>query len=826
MQDTKNDRSINKMPSETGGSAAATPSAATSGEPRRLSEAGRRRLLRRAVRGALYVALGWVLGGCRMAFGTYPLGVAVVCAVPGSGIVAVLGAVASAFALTDRGGLLTGALLIALALRLLARLLLDRVDMPEDATPTERIRIFAASAFGESPQLRMTAGAVCGFLTGLYSLVGGGFRYYDLFGAVFSILFTPLVVLAVYHGLEGGGRRRTIGRVALMCALTFALRETTLLGVSVAVFGLFFAVLCISSRRGTVMGAAVGLICGVVLDPVCTPIFVLAAIIQGLLGPLSTLLSVGTALCSALLWGLYMNGLSALTQLLPGLVLAASAYCGASRVGWLERGEAFLTDIAAADVPPETSASRMTVLDSAAMRLGESETRLLDMSAAFESLSQVFYELSDRVRRPGRLDLGRVCDGVLDRHCPGCPRRELCWGIEYGLSLELVAQLTAALSEHGHAAPEQLAPRLRTRCRDIDVICREANVELGRLTEAALRSEKLGLFALDYESVSRLLCEAVEEQRQEYSHAELLTAAVGRALEAMGLSGELTVYGGRRRVIKLGLDIERAHIDGGRLRSCLEAAVGCRLEEPVFELSEGRVTTTLTTRRRCAVARAGLRLPAVEGDACGDSMCMFEDGRDRFYALLSDGMGSGSEAAFCSGLVTAFLERMLSAGNGVETSLRMLNSVLRSKGGGWSSECSATVDLLTLDLLDGRASVIKSGAAPTYVRRGGDVFRLGAETVPLGILGALDARRTSLELLCGDVVIMVSDGVSDAAVPPDGAAEDGSSPEWLEDVLSLEWDDDLDVMARRIVGRAQSVGGRGDGHDDLSVLLVRVEDYR
>ena len=37
----------------------------------------------------------------------------------------------------------------------------------------------------------------------------------------------------------------------------------------------------------------------------------------------------------------------------------------------------------------------------------------------------------------------------------------------------------------------------------------------------------------------------------------------------------------------------------------------------------------------------------------------------------------------------------------------------------------------------------------------------------------------------------------------------------------IPWDDDLDVMSRRIIGRAQSVGGR----DDLSVILVRVEDY-
>lgn len=802
-----------------------------------LRTARARAILRRTAVGAAYVALGWVLGGCRMAFGTYPLGLAAVCAAPRGVSLIVAGAVASSFALTENGGSLTGACLIAIALRVLARLLLDSVSLPSDAPPTARIRTFISGLFGESPQLRMTAGAVCGFLVSLWTLINGGFHYYDMFGSIFSILFTPWAVLLFSWCLgDATGWRRTVGRGAMMCALSFALRGTVVWGVSLAAFGIFFAVLYISSHRDIVRGAAAGLVCGVAFDPVCAPIFVMAAIIEGVLGSLSTMLSVGTALTAGILWGLYMEGLSSLTRLLPGLVLAATAYCGAARVGWLDRPTA-------ADKPEPPH-------DISAERVEAGEEGMLKMSGAFASLSRVFYELSDRVRRPGLLDLRRVCDGVFDRHCPDCPRREVCWGLEYGVSLDMVARLAAALGDHGRALPEVLPERTRTRCRDIESICREINAEVGKLTEAVLRSEKLSLFALDYEAISQLLCDAVEQQRQEYGQSEALAAAVSRALEAMGLVGELAVWGGRRRVIRIGgLDPEHARLESGQLRRSIEAAVGCRLEEPVFAFTGGRVEATLTSRRCFSVVQAGLCLPSEEDAPCGDSIRMFEDGHDRFYALISDGMGSGSEAAFCSGLVTVFLEKMLSAGNCVETSLRMLNGVLRSKGGAWESECSATVDLFTLDLLNGQASVIKSGAAPTYVRRGGDVFRLRAETVPLGILNAIDARRTALELRAGDVVIMVSDGVTDAGLTlagdtplashGDAASAQGSSPregsggeeerlsldcppspEWLEDVLSLEWDDNLELMAHRITGRAQSVGGR----DDLSVILVRVED--
>lgn len=824
-------------------------------------------LLRRAAGGVCYVALGFILGGCRFAFGTYPLGIAAICAAPRGVALICAGAVAAAFATTELGGLLTGAYLIALALRILARLLLDRLPEDAEAPPSERIRAVIASLFGESTPLRMTAGSICSFLVSLRTLVSGGFHYYDMFGAIFAILFTPLAVLLLSWCGTGvsdcRGWQRTLGRGALMCALSFSLRASTLMGISVAVFGIFFTVLYISSHKDTVRGAAVGLVCGVAYDPITAPIFVMAAAIVGLLGRISLLLSVGTALTAGLLWGLYMDGLDALTRLLPALVLSSAAYYGAARVGWLEQREAQTAQVS---------------FSAASERIVTDEERILDISGAFSSLSQIFYELSDRVRRPGLLDLRRVCDTVFDRHCPGCPRRETCWGLEYGLSLDMLARLATALGEHGRALPELLPEHTRARCRNIALICREINTEVGRLTEAVLRSEKLSLFALDYEAISRLLSDAVEQQRREYGRAEALTVSAGRTLEALGLSCEISVWGERRRVIRVsGLDPEQARLESGQLRRCLESAVGCRLEEPAFTLSGGRVEATLSTRRCCSAAHAQLCLPFEEGAPCGDSVKVFEDGHDRFYALLSDGMGSGSEAAFCSGLVTVFLEKMLSAGNGVETSLRMLNSVLRSKGGAWESECSATVDLLTLDLLSGQAALIKSGAAPTYVRRGNDIFRLRSETVPLGILNAIDARRTVVELLPRDVVIMVSDGVSDAAIPLPGApnaqntarqdAQDthpgapnaqniarqdaqnthpeqsaplahdeqsatpaqssaGNAPyppsaEWLEDLLSLEWDDDLDLMARRIVGRAQSVGGR----DDLSVILVRVEEY-
>ena len=95
---------------------------------------------------------------------------------------------------------------------------------------------------------------------------------------------------------------------------------------------------------------------------------------------------------------------------------------------------------------------------------------------------------------------------------------------------------------------------------------------------------------------------------------------------------------------------------------------------------------------------------------------------------------------------------------------------------------------------------------------------LSSETVPLGILHAIDAKKTVLRPVSGDVIIMVSDGVSDVgAINVPDAEGDG----WLADLLGYEWEEDLDRMAKKIVGRAKSLGSR----DDVSAVLLRIEEY-
>ena len=124
-------------------------------------------------------------------------------------------------------------------------------------------------------------------------------------------------------------------------------------------------------------------------------------------------------------------------------------------------------------------------------------------------------------------------------------------------------------------------------------------------------------------------------------------------------------------------------------------------------------------------------------------------------------------------------------------------------------ECSATVDLLELDLLSGKAAFYKSGAAPTYVFRDGSIFKLRSKTVPVGIIRELDAKKISFDVGDGDVIVMVSDGVT----------EGKEECPWLFELLKKNvGGEGVEHIAELIAERARCE----NGNDDISVVVIKV----
>jgi stage II sporulation protein E len=439
----------------------------------------------------------------------------------------------------------------------------------------------------------------------------------------------------------------------------------------------------------------------------------------------------------------------------------------------------------------------------------KTENYLCDLSDAFESLSEVFENLSDRLSRPGIPELRRLCDGVYDQYCPLCPHRRLCWEIEYPSSESIIGGLGELLASRGVASTEDLPEYMRSRCAVLPGIIGEINRRCAELTKLSGASDKTEVFAMDYKAVSELLADASRQSREELLPDRELTDRLTRVLARYGFGdGGVSVYGKREKhIVARGFDTSGMGVGMQELKQGVEKECGFSVSDPIIELGEG-VTTLKMNKARQISATCTARVCNTGEEECGDTAISFETVSDKLCLLISDGMGRGGEAALTSGISSMFVQKMMGGGCRAETVIRMLSNFIRTKSG----ECSATVDLAEVDLLSGRCEFYKCGAAPSFVRRGSNVFKLSSNTAPLGILTSADVGRLSFDAHVGDVIFMMSDGV----------LPDGDECVWFLDLLAAGYDPSPEVMAEKIIAEARRRGS----DDDVSVMIVKIGEAK
>ncbi len=198
--------------------------------------------------------------------------------------------------------------------------------------------------------------------------------------------------------------------------------------------------------------------------------------------------------------------------------------------------------------------------------------------------------------------------------------------------------------------------------------------------------------------------------------------------------------------------------------------------------------------------------------SCGDYYSLLELGAGEQVIILSDGMGSGPRAAAESKATIVLLERLLEAGFGKEVVLRSVNSLLQLRTG---TESFATVDMALIDLVAGEVELIKVGAVPSMVKRGKEVFIVGAPSLPLGILPRVGVESHQEALRPGDLLVMVTDGVGDSE----------EQPSWAAAFLRRMEECPPQIVADRIVEEALRRSG-GRLRDDLTVAACRMIRFK
>lgn len=278
------------------------------------------------------------------------------------------------------------------------------------------------------------------------------------------------------------------------------------------------------------------------------------------------------------------------------------------------------------------------------------------------------------------------------------------------------------------------------------------------------------------------------------------------ALVRAGLDQVRAAYaleiGGRMEVMLL----KPEHVAPVTLEPLVSSACGVPMHACI---REGMLSTQAIFEQRAALSlEIGAAMRSRSGEeVAGDSYVSRALPGGRHLLALSDGMGSGQDARQESHAALSLLVESLRAGYTRAQAIDVVNALMLMCTG---REMYATVDLCMIDLHAEEAAFEKLGACSSYVVRGGEVRTLGADTLPMGVLPDVESHSLRMTLREGDVILMMTDGVTDAF--PGG--EEGL----MAAVKKIYWLHPQ-AVGEKLIAQALAAG---KARDDMAVLCVRV----
>lgn len=458
--------------------------------------------------------------------------------------------------------------------------------------------------------------------------------------------------------------------------------------------------------------------------------------------------------------------------------------------------------------------SRSLVIESLStdIRIREYLSMQLEKTAtAFRSLEECFENASEKRLKAYNKDVASLFDEVADRVCEGCPNAPKCWQNDFTHTYRSIMLLLDTIETKGILTADSVPVNFRERCLRCELFVVEFNhvyelykKNLVRMGEAVTSRD---IVARQYREMARLMEGMSEEITAGFSFREDIEEKIVAEMDKSGLTAfEVSVIECGRGKTEVYLSVNKENETGLMERVLTEVT-----EMPM--MFEKRVAGGMLKFASGAKYTAEVAVRQICRDyskACGDSADSFTTEDYKQYVILSDGMGSGRRAMSESNITMKLLKEFLQSGFGVKTAIEMINSALCLK---LDSECFSTVDLLCIDLMSGVCEFYKIGGAESILLRGANVETVFSVSLPVGMMSDIKVQGQARKMGDGDIVIMMTDGVSEAGF---GTVR----TEWLKNQIKMPFDT-MEEMAQTVIETAVKKS-RDTVVDDMTVAAVRL----
>lgn len=405
--------------------------------------------------------------------------------------------------------------------------------------------------------------------------------------------------------------------------------------------------------------------------------------------------------------------------------------------------------------------------------------------------------------RPPPPDFAALGESIAGGICPYCPKYGEC-------DRAAAAAAFTGLAENAHAGKAILAelPEFFTRdcVKTVDAVSAATAITRAareREAELAVEGRAKAIVTERLAAASDVLEELGKSKAQPVGFDGDAEAAIAAELNNAGVPCA-DVFCSRDGVTALVRTENATHAAVSRaVGVCLKR----KYEVSAIEKTQAAGWSVATLKKRpmyeAVYARAGLGKNGVTGDSY-----TFKRIGDKFLTALLDGMGSGVRACESSSAAVELIECFYRAGFDSRSALVGVNRFLKMP----SAENYSAADVVVCDLDTASVDIIKIGAPPCYIKTQDTVLKIEGSSLPIGVLDEMRPFVTTKKLYPGQMLMLVTDGVSDCF----------SGDELAEFINGLSaFNPQTAVTA--VLDRALALSG-GVPRDDMTAIAFRLFD--
>lgn len=448
--------------------------------------------------------------------------------------------------------------------------------------------------------------------------------------------------------------------------------------------------------------------------------------------------------------------------------------------------------------------------------------RLDKFSKTFRDLSKTFKDASETLFGGAKQETENYIREVIEKICNDCSCCDTQQEKDNFIAQSVTADVVLKLEENGVVSKNDMPLEFLHKCKHINEFIHEVNHAFELLKVNILwrgkMGENRGAVSQQLEGISNVISGLAQEIGMDIRFKRDVEDKLFIDLKNRGIEvKEVIVLENRWS----NFEVSILHCGCGGERVCvddIEKSASVILGKKMVKEDMGcnrrhdkGICSIKLIEEQCFSITTGISKKAKHKyGVSGDSYTFSTNGNSKYFAALSDGMGSGESAARQSNSTIKLLEELMESGFDKDTAVKMINSILMIKS---SEESFATIDLTAVDLLQGKVEFVKIGAPPTYIKRANGVETVKCASLPAGLLENIEVEPVSKNLTNGDFVIMMSDGIFDVF----RNSTNESIRNYIENIDSLNPQEIADNLLEKALSLSE-----WEAQDDMTVICAKI----